>query len=111
MAVGGATGRTGAELVSAVRDVAPSAVEQLVTRLAVMDLPAGEKELPRFAVGMVAKVAEVEANRAVMDAMRRLNRLARDDDVEAYQQAQTTLAQAQARQRALRDRAQGGTGA
>jgi len=110
MAVGGATGRTGAELVSAVRDVAPSAVEQLVTRLAVMDLPAGEKELPRFAVGMVAKVAEVEANRSVMDAMRRLNRLSRDEDVEAYQQAQTTLAQAQARQRALRERAQGGMG-
>ncbi|WP_380167733.1 DNA primase [Jannaschia sp. R86511] len=110
MAVGGATGRTGSELVGAVRDVAPSAVEQLITRLAVMDLPAGEKELPRFAVGMVAKVAEVEANRSVMDAMRRLNRLSREDDVEAYQQAQTVLAQAQARQRSLRDRAQGGTG-
>jgi DNA primase len=107
MAVGGATGRTGAELVTAVRDVAPSAVEQLVTRLAVMDLPAGERELPRFAVGMVAKVAEVEANRAVMDAMRRLNRLDRAADVEAYQQAQKVLAEAQARQRALRDRAQG----
>ncbi|MGJ7440668.1 DNA primase [Aquipuribacter sp. MA13-6] len=109
MAVGGATGRTGAELVSAVREIAPSAVEQLVTRLAVMDLPAGEKELPRFAVGMVAKVAEVEANRAVMDAMRRLNRLSREEDVEAYQRAQTVLAEAQARQRSLRDRAQGGT--
>jgi DNA primase len=107
MAVGGATGRTGAELVTAVRDVAPSAVEQLVTRLAVMDLPAGERELHRFAVGMVAKVAEVEANRAVMDAMRRLNRLDRAADVEAYQQAQKVLAEAQARQRALRDRAQG----
>jgi len=108
MAVGGATGRTGAELVSAVRDVAPSAVEQLLTRLAVMDLPAGERELPRFAVGMVAKVAEVEANRAVMDAMRRLNRLARDEDVDAYQAAQKVLAQSQAHQRALRERAQGG---
>jgi DNA primase len=107
MAVGGATGRTGAELVTAVRDVAPSAVEQLVTRLAVMDLPAGERELPRFAVGMVAKVAEVEANRAVMDAMRRLNRLDRAADVEAYQQAQKVLAEAQAKQRALRERAQG----
>ncbi len=72
-----------------------------------MELPAGEKELPRFAIGMVARVAEVEANRAAMDALRRLNRLDRKDDVAAYEAAQKALVEAQARQRALRERGQG----
>ena len=107
LATGGATGREGAELVRAVREVAPSTVEQLITRLAVMELPAGERELPRFAIGMVARVAEVEANRTAMDALRRLSRLDRKDDVAAYEVAQKSLAEAQARQRALRERGQG----
>ncbi|WP_336923587.1 DNA primase [Aquipuribacter sp. SD81] len=108
LAVGGATGRTGAEVLEAVRSVAPSTVQPLLTRLAVMDLPAGEKELPRFATSAVAKVAEIEANRVVMDALRRLNRLDRAHDAEAYEQAQKELLEAQARQRSLRERALGG---
>ncbi|MFC3687911.1 DNA primase [Aquipuribacter hungaricus] len=107
MAVGGATGRTGAELVAAVREAAPSAVEQLVTRLAVMDLPAGEKDLPRFAVGMVAKVAEVEANRTVMDAKRRLGRLDREQEPDAWTDAFSKLMDAERHQRAVRERATG----
>lgn len=107
MAVGGATGRTGAELVEAVRGAAPSAIAQLVTRLAVMDLPAGEKDLPRFAVGMVARVAEVEANRAVMDAKRRLGRLVREQEPDAWAAAFTRLMDAEKQQRAVRELAQG----
>ncbi|MFC5379994.1 DNA primase [Aquipuribacter nitratireducens] len=108
LASGGATGRTGAELLEAVRQVAPSTVQPLLTRLAVMDLPAGEKELPRFARMAVAKIAEIEANRVVMDALRRLNRLDRGTDPDAYEQAQKVLLEAQARQRRLRDQALGG---
>ena len=72
-----------------------------------MDLPAGEKDLPRFAVGMVAKVAEVEANRAVMDAKRRLGRLDREQEPDAYAEAFARLMDAEKHQRVVRERAQG----
>jgi DNA primase len=107
LASGGASGHTGAEVLDAVRQIAPSTVQPLLTRLAVMDLPAGEKELPSFARMAVAKVAEIEANRVVMDAMRRLNRLDRADDPDAYERAQKVLMEAHGRQRRLREQAMG----
>jgi DNA primase len=106
-AAGGAAGRSGVELVTAIRELVPAAVLPLVTELAVTDLPVGEAELPRYARSVVARVAEAEVTRSVLDLTRRLARLDPGTDADAYRAASTALHTAHLRQRALRERAIG----
>ncbi|MGF1662683.1 MAG: DNA primase [Kineosporiaceae bacterium] len=103
----GPAGRSGVELVAAVRELVPASVLPLVTQLAVSDLPVGEAELPRYARSVVAGVAEAEVTRAVLDLTRRLAWLDPDEDADAYRAASTALHTAHLRQRALRERAIG----
>ncbi len=107
-AVGGVSGRSSANLVTAIGDFVPSTVAPLVTELAVMDLPAGEAEVARYARGMVARVAEVEVTQTVIDLTRRLTRLDPSVEVDTYRQTSADLHAAHLRQRALRDRVMGG---
>ncbi|MGF1653431.1 MAG: DNA primase [Actinomycetales bacterium] len=106
-AVGGAAGRSGVELVVAVRELVPASVLPMVTELAVTDLPVGEAELPRYARSVIARVAEAEVTRSVLDLTRRLARLDPRSDADAYRAASTALHTAHLRQRALRERAIG----
>jgi DNA primase len=101
------TPRSGVDLLASVRDLVPAAVLPLVTELAVADLPVGEGELARYARSVVARVAEAEATRSVLDLRRRLARLDPRDDADAYREASAALHAAHLRQRALRERAIG----
>lgn len=104
---GGLAGRSSGQVVAAISPYVPSAVSPLVTELAVMDLPAGEAEIARYARGMVARVAEVEVTQSVIDMTRRLTRLDPASDADTYRQTSAALHAAHLRQRALRDRALG----
>jgi DNA primase len=95
------SGKGSGDLVPRVRDLVPASVLPLVTELAVMDLPVGEGELPKWSRSIATKIAEAEATRDMLDLQRRLHRLSPDS--EDYRRLNAALYQAQLRKRALQD--------
>jgi DNA primase len=90
----------------AVAEAAPDGVEQLVSELAVVPLPADTDEaLIRYACSVVLRVAEVELTREIGNLRSRVQRL--DPGGADFRQAFAELTGAEAHRRSLRERTTG----
>jgi DNA primase len=110
VAAGGAAGRSGsAQPVDAVLAAAgDDGVRSLVRELSVEAVPATEEQMARYVHGMLARVHEMQVNRAIVSAKARLQRTDPTDDIAAYNRLFGELTALEARRQVLRARAVAG---
>ena len=100
---------TGIAWIDAVLDAAPDdEVRRLVRELAVEPLPADEGRDASYAIGVVARLLELDASRRIDDLRGRLQRIDATSDPEAHQQAFADLLALEEVRRSLHQHSLGG---